>query len=160
MWESAENSLQTSRHAAAAMGTTRVRRVIAEQHIQGNRFASIIDEILKKESFKGRDLELFKTILQRYQWQNQNSRRQEFLEKVCAADPKNRELNFQLAELYDVRKDGARKVAILDRLVGDEPANPQYREAQANCLIELGRADEAIERTKKWVEEKRWKRAG
>src|SRR6185295_1611478 len=90
-------------------------RQIATAYIQQHRFESIVDELLQKGSFKGRDLDLLKRIASEYQ-SSEPTKRREFLEKIVAADPKNKELSFQLAAIYDANTEGEKKLAILKRL--------------------------------------------
>src|SRR5439155_21812674 len=119
LWESAETFIRKYRNTGSLQQweAQDFDRTIADFYINKQQFTSIIDEVLKKDSFKGRDLDLVKIIAQQYQQGSQSAKRRDFLEKVCAADPKNLELAFQLAELYDVSVDGEKKLTVNQRLV-------------------------------------------
>ncbi|PYT03657.1 MAG: hypothetical protein DMF60_17675 [Acidobacteria bacterium] len=125
-------------------------RQIASSYIQNQRFSSVIEELLQKGSFKGRDLDLLKQIAQQYQ-SNEPAKRREFLEKVCAADPKNKELAYQLASLYNADEEADKKLAILKRLSEEEPNSTPYREAYTSALIANGQADEALKSLADWA---------
>ncbi|MBN9693068.1 MAG: tetratricopeptide repeat protein [Verrucomicrobia bacterium] len=154
-WEAAERLVRKFREQGVQEWERReIDNEIAENYVQRNQFGSVVEDILKKDSFKGRDLDLLKSILERYQWQSQPERRLEFLERICRADPKNRELQYALATAYDDALQGDRKLAILERLVAEEPANLNYREQLANCLIRVGRPSDGVNGFRQWVDEK------
>lgn len=154
-WDAAERLVRRFRDSATQpWEREQIDSGIAEKFIQSNRYGSLIDEILAKDAIKGRDLDLLKSILQQYQWRSQPERRQAFLERICRADPKNRDLQYELATSYDLETQGEQRLAILERLVAEDPNNLNYQEQRARCLIALGRVGEAIETFQKWAQEK------
>jgi tetratricopeptide (TPR) repeat protein len=156
LWDAAENFVKKHRSENLQQWEAQeFDRAVADQYVQHGRFGSIIDELLKQESFKGRDLELLKLIAQQMGQSAQETKRREFLEKVCAADPKNRELAMQLAEAYAGKPEFAeQRLAILKRLAEEDPNNTQYRTTYTQALINAGRAEEALEALAKWAAEK------
>ena len=154
-WEAAENFVRKLRSTPMQQfEQTQFDQEIADRYIRDRRFESIPNEILQKNSFKGRDLDLFKMIVQPYQNASQTTQRRSFLEKISAADPANRELAFQLAGLYDDGADGEKKAAILQRLVEQEPNNFQYRQSYGEALMAIGRSDEALKAAAEWAADK------
>ncbi len=130
-------------------------RQIAEAYIQGNRFTWVFDEILAKEAIKGRDLELIRSVGQQLDWNNQRERKLLFLERVIAADPKNRELAFDLCRAYGNEAPNlARKLGLLEKLVAEDPANAAYRESWAAAMIASGRTSEVLEALERWAAER------
>ena len=150
-WEAAEKFVRKHRSDPMQQYESReFDQQIATAYIQNQRFSSVIEEVLQKGSFKGRDLDLLKQIAQQYQ-QNDAAKRRPFLEKVCAADPKNKELAFQLANLYTSDEDTPKKLAILKRLSDEEPNSAQYRESYTTALIANGQAEEALKSLADWA---------
>ncbi len=123
---------------------------IAKAYIERNRFESVINELLQKNSFKGRDLALLKRIANEYR-ENEPAKRRQFLEKVCAADPKNKDLSYQLALLYDADTEMEKKLATLKRLAADDVNRAQFHEAYSDALMANGQCDEAIKVIADWT---------
>lgn len=155
LWDAAENFVR--KHRSDAMNEWEAQemdRVVAEQYAQNNRFKSIVDEVLKKDSFKGRDLDLLRRVNEAYRNNNLPAKQQVFLEKLVTADPRNRELAFELAQRYNSADELPLKLALLKRLTEEDTSNPQYRESYADALVLNGQADEAIGNLAKWASEK------
>ncbi|PYJ08401.1 MAG: hypothetical protein DME25_01645 [Verrucomicrobia bacterium] len=154
-WDAAESFVKKHRNDPMQQWEQQeFDRLIAENYVKEKRFQPILDDILQKGSFKGRDLDLLKAILQQQQNGGQAATRRGFLEKVCVADPKNHELAFRLAGLYDNATEGEKKLAILKRLVEEQPNSLQYRESCAAALVNNGRTDEGLDLLAKWAAEK------
>ena len=124
------------------------------RYVNEGRFEAIIKPLLAKDSLKGRDLSLVQKIAEQYQSSNQPAKRREFLEKLVAADPKNRDLAFNLAQLYDRPQDLPKKIALLQPLLEADTNKPDYRRVFAETLIDLGRTEEALASLTAWVKEK------
>jgi tetratricopeptide (TPR) repeat protein len=129
-------------------------RTIAQRYINEGRFESVVKPLLTKESLKGRDLSLVQKIVEQYQYANQSAKRRSFLEKLVAADPKNRDLAFGLAQLYVRAEDLPNRLTLIQTLVEADPNKADYRRALVETLIELGRAEEALTSLAAWVKEK------
>lgn len=126
-------------------------RQVVDGYVKHKRFIAVVDDVMKKESFKGRDLDLVKEMARQLSGGGEGGERRAFLEKVVAADPKNRELAMQLAETYTEPGDLDKRIAILKRLVTEDANSTTYRNAYTRTLIDNGRADEALEELGKWV---------
>ena len=154
-WEAAEGFVRKHRSDPLQQYEAQeFDRQIADNYARQSRFQPIVDEILQKGSFKGRDLDLLKAIVEQYRNGNQTLTRRVFLEKICAADPKNHELASRLAALYDNATEGDKKLTILKRLVEEQPNNLGYRENYAAALVAQGHPDEGLGLLAKWAEEK------
>src|SRR5207244_1037144 len=81
LWESAETFIRKYRNTGSLQQweAQDFDRTIADFYINKQQFTSIIDEVLKKDSFKGRDLDLVKMIAQQYQQGSQSAKRRDFL---------------------------------------------------------------------------------
>jgi lipopolysaccharide biosynthesis regulator YciM len=60
---------------------------------------------------------LLRELTRQYREKNDLAKRKEVLEKVVSNDPKNRELSFDLADLYFSERDYEKSAEILQRLV-------------------------------------------
>lgn len=129
-------------------------RNLAQRYVNDGRFEPIIKSLLAKESLKGRDLALVQRIAEQYQYSNQPTKRRDFLEKIVAADPQNRDLTFSLAQLYNRAEELPKRLAVLKPLAEADPAKLEYRRAVTECLIELGRAEEGLNALAAWAQEK------
>ncbi|MEO5803973.1 MAG: tetratricopeptide repeat protein, partial [Verrucomicrobiota bacterium] len=151
-WEAAEKFVRKHRtDPMQQYEAEQFDRQIAEGYIKDNRYKSLVEEVLQKGSFKGRDLDLMKKISEQYQSSGDSGMRQTFLEKLCAADPINRELASQLAAQYNNTTELPKKLAVLKKLATDEPNNAKYRESYAAALISGGQSEEALKDLTAWA---------
>ncbi len=156
LWEAAEKF--ALKHRADRFDSTydqqEFDRTIATGYSRHGRFAPLVEAVLKKESFKGRDLELLKAIASELQGTTEGGERRAFVERLVAADPKNRELAWQLAEIYNNPADSAKRMEIVKRLLDEDPNSSTYRNAYTKALMDSGRVDEALAGYEQWANAK------
>src|SRR6185503_5931719 len=156
LWEAAEKF--AVKHRSDRFDSTydqqEFDRTIATGYARNGHFTAVVEGVLKKESFKGRDLELLKAIAKELQGTSEGGERRAFVERLVAADPKNRELAWQLAEIYDNPGDASRRMQIIKRLLDEDPNSSTYRNAYTKALMDSGKMDEALAGYVQWANAK------
>ncbi|MEP6663025.1 MAG: tetratricopeptide repeat protein, partial [Verrucomicrobiota bacterium] len=151
-WEAAEKFVRKHRtDPMQQYEAEQMDRQVAESYIKDNHYQSLVDEVMQKGAFKGRDLDLMKRIGDQYQSSGDNGARDTFLEKLHKADPSNRDLTYQLASKYNTTTDLPKKLALFQKLATEEPNTAKYREGYTAALIYDGHAEEALKELAVWT---------
>ena len=152
LWEAAEVFARKNREAVDNGYEREVDTAMADAYVKFGHYKGIVDDILKKASFKGRDLDLLKAIAKEYKGGEEGGKRRQFLERLIAADPKNRDLALELADVYSANPaDTEKRLTILKGLVERDPNSTTIRTTYTAALIKAERADEALAELEKWA---------
>ncbi|GMW01675.1 MAG: hypothetical protein AMXMBFR84_28120 [Candidatus Hydrogenedentota bacterium] len=142
LWEEAEDYYTNNRKAAIAEEwvAREMDQIAARGYALGKGFAHAVEE-LKAQPIKGTSAEFLKAILN--SMKDDTVRCREFLQPLLEKDPENTALLVMMADNH-VREDNFEAAApLFAKAVELDKDNGAYVQQYANCLVSLGRVEDA-----------------